>query len=276
MLKADSLIFEYLKHFTSETNLTVHHGFLNIDRAESLLTCNTCDCKFRFLACTLNNKGTLVFRSVCVFDINRNSLFTNREDRIFMKNGCTHIRKLSEFSVGNALDHFRIFNNTRVCYQETGNICPVFIEVCLNSLCHKRTGHIRAASGESFNFSIFTSAIKSRDNGTFTFCQLFGQKSVCLLGIQISVLIKTNHICCIYKFITQICCHYLTIEKFSSGCCIICACLCLEISFDLNKFIFQRKIKVQSADDLIVSSLDFLQERYEILPFYCSIITFIK
>ena len=50
----------------------------------------------------------------------------------------------------------------------------------------------------------YTSAIKSRDNGMFTFCQLFGQKSVCLLGIQISVLIKTDHICCINKFITQI------------------------------------------------------------------------
>ena len=193
-----------------------------------------------------------------------------------MKNSCTHIRKLSEFSVGNALNHFRIFNNTWVCYQETGNICPVFIEVCLNSLCHKRTGYIRTSSGESFNFSIFTSAIKSRDNGMFTFCQLFGQKSVCLLGIQISVLIKTDHICCIYKFITQICCHHLTIEKFSSGCCIVCACLCLEISFDLSKFIFQRKIKVQSADNLIISSLDLLQNRDEIFPFNCSIITFIK
>ena len=138
------------------------------------------------------------------------------------------------------------------------------------------TGYIRTSSGESFNFSIFTSAIKSRDNGMFTFCQLFGQKSVCLLGIQISVLIKTDHICCINKFITQICCHHLTIEKFSSGCCIVCACLCLEISFDLSKFIFQRKIKVQSADNLIISSLDLLQNRDEIFPFNCSIITFIK
>ena len=218
--------------------------------------------------------------------------YDNDSDEVFIGRDLAHTRPygeevasqidmevkniIDEFSVGNALNHFRIFNNTWVCYQETRNICPVFIEVCLNSLCHKRTGYIRTSSGESFNFSIFTSAIKSRDNGMFTFCQLFGQKSVCLLGIQISVLIKTDHICCIYKFITQICCHHLTIEKFSSGCCIVCACLCLEISFDLSKFIFQRKIKVQSADNLIISSLDLLQNRDEIFPFNCSIITFIK
>ena len=193
-----------------------------------------------------------------------------------MKDGSSHVGKLTQLTVGNGGNDFRILDDTRIGYQETGNICPVFIEVCLDSLCHKRTGYIRTSSGESFNFSIFTSAIKSRDNGMFTFCQLFGQKSVCLLGIQISVLIKTDHICCINKFITQICCHHLTIEKFSSGCCIVCACLCLEISFDLSKFIFQRKIKVQSADNLIISSLDFLQNRDEILPFNCSIITFIK
>ena len=146
MFKADSLVFKYLKNFSSKTNFTVHHGLFNIDRTETFFACNTGNHIFRLAAGTLYNKRSLVFRTVCVTDIDRNTFFTNREDCIFMKNSCSHIRKLSKLPICDSLDHCRVLNDSRICYQESGNICSVFINICMNCFCHQRTCNIRTAS----------------------------------------------------------------------------------------------------------------------------------
>ena len=153
-----------------------------------------------------------------------------------MKNGCTHVRKLTKFSVCDCLDHCRILYDSRICYKETGNVCPVLIKVCLDCFCNKGTSYIRTTSGESLNCSVFVCTVESRNNGTFAFCKSLGKKLVCLVCIKVSVLVKTNYCCCIYEFIAKVSCHYFTIEELTSGCSVIRTSLSLEVFLDLCKF----------------------------------------
>ena len=103
---------------------------------------------FRFAAGAFYDKGSLIFRTVCITNVDWNTFLTNREDRIFMKNSRTHIRKLTKFYVCNCFDHRRIIDDSRICDKESGNISPVLINVCMDSFCYQRTGNIRSATGE--------------------------------------------------------------------------------------------------------------------------------
>ena len=193
MLKADSLILKYLENLTAKTDLTVHHGFLNVNRTETFLSGNTGNGKFRFFAGALHDQCTLILRAVCVTDVDRNSLFTNRENGILMKNSSSHVGKLTKLSVCNCLDRFRIVNNTRICYKETGNIGPVLINICMDGFCNQGSGYIRTTSGKCLHRAIRTCSVESRDNRMLGFAELLGKEFICLLRFQITVFIKTDH-----------------------------------------------------------------------------------
>ena len=129
MLNRDSVVLEYSENLATESDLTVHLGLIYIYRTEALLTCNTGNYVLRLLTGALHNPCTRVLGSVGILNINRYSLSSNREDCILMKNGSTHVRKLSKLSVGNCFNRFRIINYTWIGYQESRYIRPVLIQV---------------------------------------------------------------------------------------------------------------------------------------------------
>ena len=92
MLKADALIFKYLQDFPSEANFTVHHGFFNINRAETFLSRNPCDGVFGLSAGALHDKGSLILRVVRIADVDGDYFFSDRENSLLMKNRRYHIR----------------------------------------------------------------------------------------------------------------------------------------------------------------------------------------
>ena len=276
MLKADPLILKYLKYLTSEPNLTVHHGFLDINRAEAFLSGDTSNSKFRLLASALYDQSTFILRAVCVTDIDRNSLFTNRENSILMKNSSSHVGKLTKLSVCDRLDRLRIVNDARICYKKTRNIGPVLINICMDSFCNQRSCHIRAASGKCLYSAICTCAVKSRNNRMLGFAEFFGKEFIGLLRFQIAIFIKTDHRSCIHKIISKVCSHDLTIEELTSGCRILDPCLCAEILVDLLELILKRKAQSETLDDLIISLFDRIKLRRDILTLGCCVITSIK
>ena len=276
MLKADSLILKYLKNFTAKTNLTVHHGFLDINGAETFLSGNTGNCKFRFFTGTLYNQCTFVFRAVCIADVDRNSLFTNREDRILMKNGCSHVRKLTKLSVCNCLDGFRIVYDTRIGYKETGNISPVLIDICMDRFCNQGSCYISTTSGKCLYRTICTCSVESRDNRMLGFAEFLGKEFVGLLSFQITVFIKTDYSSRIHKIVSKICSHDLTIEELTSGCRILDSCLCTEILIDLLELVFKRKAQSKTFDNLIISLFDGIKLLSDILTFGCCVIASVK
>ena len=276
MLKADPLILKYLKYLTSEPDLTVHHGFLDINRAEAFLSGDTGNSKFRLLAGALYDQSTFILRAVCVTDIDRNSLFTNRENSILMKNSSSHVGKLTKLSVCDRLDRLRIVNDARICYKKAGNIGPVLINICMDSFCNQRSCHIRTASGKCLYSAICTCAVKSRNNRMLGFAEFFGKEFIGLLRFQIAIFIKTDHRSCIHKIISKVCSHDLTIEELTSGCRILDPCLCAEILVDLLELILKRKAQSETLDDLIISLFDRIKLRRDILTLGCCVITSIK
>ena len=61
--------------------------------------------------------------------VDRDSLLTEWEDGVLMKDGSSHVGKLTQLTVGNGGNDFRILDDTRIGYQETGNIGPVLVDV---------------------------------------------------------------------------------------------------------------------------------------------------
>ena len=75
---------------------------------------------------TFSRGGSDVTGSI-VADIDRDSFFSYREDRVLMEYACAHVSQLTKLFIGNGLDDLRILHDTRICYKETGYIGPVLI-----------------------------------------------------------------------------------------------------------------------------------------------------
>ena len=75
----------------------------------------------------LYDESALVLRTVGVADIDRDSFFSYREDRVLMEYACAHVSQLTKLFIGNGLDDLRILHDTRIGYKETGYIGPVLI-----------------------------------------------------------------------------------------------------------------------------------------------------
>ncbi len=146
VLEGDSVLLEYLEDLSPKPNLGIHHCLVDVHSAEALLSGNTCDGVVRTLAGVLDDHGTRIFRTVRVADIDRDSGFSYREDCVLMKDTCTHVGELTEFCVGDGLNRSRILNNSRICYEETGNVCPVLVKVRLDCTCHDGTCDIGTAA----------------------------------------------------------------------------------------------------------------------------------
>ena len=119
MLKGNAVLLKYLQHLSSKTDLGVHLIFFDIDRTEALLTRNSGDRKPRLAAGALHDQSTRILRTVCIFNIDRNTFLAEREDRICMQYGRSHIGKLAQFPVRDRLDRLRILYDVRIGHQET-------------------------------------------------------------------------------------------------------------------------------------------------------------
>ena len=96
-------------------------------------------------------------------DIDRDTFLTKRENSIFVQYSSSHISQFPEFFVCNCLNDGRIVYDTRICYQHTGNIGPVFIQICMDRFCNDRSRYIRTSTGKCLHTSIMERSIKSRD-----------------------------------------------------------------------------------------------------------------
>ena len=276
MFKGQPVILKYLKNFSAKSDFRVHHIFLDINRSKSFSSRNTCDCIGRFVAGAFHNNRTFILWAVGVADIDRDTFLTKRENSIFVQYSGSHISQFPEFFVCNCLNDGRIVYDTRICYQHTGNIGPVFIQICMDRFCNDRSRYIRTSTGKCLHTSIMERSIKSRDycmiDSFQSFCQLF----ISHLIVQISVIFKENTFCRIHKCVTQIICHHDTVQEFSSGCCIVTSCLRNEVFLNLCKLFIQFQIQSQSVNNFLVSRLDFFDLSCNLFTFFSCPITFIE
>ena len=125
-----------------------------------------------------------------------------------MKNACSHIGKLPEFSVCNGLDYLRILYNPWVCHQKAGYIRPVLIQICMNRFCHNGARHIGTASGKGLYAPIRTGTVKARNHSPFHMGQTLRKLFIGQICLKVSLLIKENHLCSVNKFISQMLSQY--------------------------------------------------------------------
>ena len=239
MFKGNSLFFKLFQYLAAKSDLGVHHIFFDIDSYEAFFTCNTGNGIDRFVAGTCHDHGSFIFRLVGITDVDRNTRFAYREDRILMKHSCSHIGKLTKLAVCNYINGLRILNETRVCYQETRHIGPVLIEICFCCFCNDGTGNIRSTSGKCLDLAICISTIESRNDSLLQFCQFLFHQFIGSLCIKFSIFIKTDHLCGIHKRESQIICHNNAIQVLTTGCCIITSCFFLKLLCDHFKFMIQ-------------------------------------
>ena len=164
MLKGKIVVLKDAKYFSAKADLGIHHALLNRDGCKAFLSGDTGDGEFRFAAGVLHNHGSRILRCVGVQHVDRDSLLTEWEDGVLMKDGSSHVGKLTQLTVGNGGNDFRILDDTRIGYQETGNIGPVLVDVSVYGLCHDGTSDIGSAAGEGFYASVRFCAVESRND----------------------------------------------------------------------------------------------------------------
>ena len=202
MLKVNAILLKSGQHFTAKAYLRVHHILLDIDCNESLLTCDTGNRICRVMTGALYDPCSLILRCVCISDIDRNTCLTDRENGVLVKYACPHIRKLAKLTVCDDLDRLRMINNTWICDQETGNIGPVLIACGMHRSGYDGTGDVRSASGECLDRAICLCSVKSRNNCSLHTLQTLLEQLICLLRHKTAILVKSDRIGRIYKFIS--------------------------------------------------------------------------
>ena len=155
-----------------------------------------------------------------------------------MEHTCSHIRKLTKFSVGNGLNGFRIFDNSRISNKKSGNICPILIDVGFDCSCHNRTCHVWTAPWEGLDFSVSIGTVKTGNDSSLNSSKALSQNFIGNLRIKISVVFKADHFSGIHKLIAKVSCHNDTVQVFSSGSGIVFSRFFFKVLLNRLKLIF--------------------------------------
>ena len=274
MLQRNLVFRQHIQHVTAETDLAVHQILVDVDGGEVLLAGNTGDgvCRQFLIGAVRHDHGTRLIRCVGVADVDGDACRTYREDRCLMQNRCAHVGQLTQFGIGNGTDHSRIVYDAGIGNQETGNICPVLVQGCLDCAGYDRTGDIAAATGESLDIAVCAAAVKSGDNSIFQNAQTLTKYLFGLFVVQAAVRLEEDDFCGIHKGKAQVCGDDLTVQIFATACGIVLAGTLFEVFCDLRKFCLQRKIHAQTGNDVVVPCLDRIQGIREIQTLFCQVI----
>ena len=193
-----------------------------------------------------------------------------------MKNGSSHVGELTHFPIGNGRDGDRIIHNSGICHQETGNISPVLIHVGVNGSGHKRTRDIRTASGKCMDASVRFCPVESGNDRTICSGKTFRQKAVRFLRVKSPVLVKSNDVRRIHKFVIQKSGHHQPVQILSTGSRVILSDQRVKILIDDPEFLVQGKFEIQTPDNGVIPILDIGKRPAEILSVLCLVIAVVQ
>ncbi len=239
MFEGNAVILKRLQNLSSKPDLRIHHGFLNIDRAESLLSRYPRNHVSRFLTGALHDPGALIRGPVRVADIDGNPLSPHRENRILVEHARAHVGKLPQFPVGYGLYGLGIFNDPGISDQKSRHVRPVLIHVRLHRSGHNRSRDIRSPSGKSLDASVRISSIETGNHRMGQVCKALPQNLIGELRIKLAAVLKTDGLRRIHKFIAEVCRHHDSVQVFSSGGRIVFSGLFLKILCNCLELLLQ-------------------------------------
>ncbi len=193
-----------------------------------------------------------------------------------MKHCRSHIGKLPQLPVRNGLNPFRPVNDPGIRHQETGDIRPVLIYICVHCPGYDRAGNIGPAPGKCPDTSVRPGAIKAGNDSSLCLCQTFFQQFIRLLRQKGTILIKSDDFRRIDKGIVQIPGHNNTVQILSPGSCIFLPGLPFKLLCNFMKFFFQRQIYFQTGNDLFIPQFNLFELRTETFILLSQFIAFIQ
>ena len=166
VLKGNAMLGENLQQLRHEANLAVHHGLFHVHAAEALVACDAGhDALVRVGRERGDDERAGVGRTVGVADVDGDVRPADGEDRILMQDGRAHVRKLTQLTIGNVVDHVRMLDDARVGGQNAGNIRPVFIQASTDGTGDNGAGHVRSAAREGVHRTVWHGPVEAGDHG---------------------------------------------------------------------------------------------------------------
>ena len=72
--------------------------------------------------------------------------------------------QLAQLVIRDALDRQRVGHDARVCHEDAGHVCPVFVHVGIERRRRERAGDVAAAAGEGADLAVGRHAVKAGDD----------------------------------------------------------------------------------------------------------------
>ena len=278
MLQRNAVFGQNIQYVPAETDLAVHHILVNADGGKVLLAGNPGNGVGRelFLSAVRNNHCARLFRRIGIANVNGNTSRAYRENSGFMQYRGTHVGKLPQLCISNGADYSRVLYDSGICYQEAGNVCPVFIEICLHCTGYNRTGYIAAAPGKGLDIAVCAAAIEAGDHCIGHIFQTLPQGCCCLFIIQRAVRAEKNHFCRINKREAQISRNHLAVQIFSAAGRIVLAGTLPEIFCNYSEFLCEGQCHPQAGNDILIPCLDSFQLCLERKSLFCQSIACIE
>ena len=125
-----------------------------------------------------------------------------------------------------------------ICHQDAGNICPVFINACVNGSSGQGAGDVASPPAHDPHLTVRQRPIEARQHHLRLFPKHGRQIGLALLHIQLAVVAKGYPFCGVHKIIAQIGGHQLSRQVFPPGDQIVDGHVFMHIGPDLGKFPF--------------------------------------
>lgn len=155
-------------------------------------------------------------RIIGVADIQRNIRLANWKNTGLVQDLRSHIAKLPQLVIGDALDGAGIFHNAGIRHKNTGNIGPVFVYIGPQCRCRQSTGHITSATAEHLNMAIRHDAVKTWNDYAAVFCYA-AKRFVGMLPVNLAIEGKLEPFGGIEKIKAEVFRHKAGSEIFAAG-----------------------------------------------------------
>ena len=164
-----------------------------------------------------------------------------------MQHTRAHIGQLAQLRVGYNAYYLGICDYSRVGYQKTAYVRPVFIKRRFYRLCDNRAGKVASAARERFYAAVGHSSVKPRDNGTGSPVKNCPKTGVCDISVEIALVVKENALGRVNKGIAEIFRENDSVKIFSAACGIVPSRAGGKIPPYFYKFVLKRQIYAKLA-----------------------------
>ena len=266
MLKANLAFLERLKETAAKADLGIHHILFDRNDRKASLTCNSRNDVLRDrLGRMRNDHRSLIVRTVGIADVDRDSRIADREDRILMENGCSHVGKLAKLLVGDRFNHARILNKTGIRHQKARNVGPVLVKIGVYRACNDRARDIRAAAREGLDRTVRHASVEARNDGAIMLLQDRGKNDIGFLGIKITVLAEEDILLRINEIKAKVICENNSVQILAAAGDVVAPRAMENGGSDGLKFLLKRKIKSELLNDRAVTVFDLFEGFVDLL-----------